>query len=312
MVASLGAWGCIASGYTPPVSDPRLLARRSVFLRPPTRALAWLSASSAPTRLDELILRMRTTTSSQLSKLVAENIKLIDTSFFLRLAELADSTDDRLEKARLSDLADTVARTLRVAVESTDALADAKSAQAQQIIALLADEEGNFATPIHPDRLAAMRARVRDELGSHDENFVTTLRAFLKKCVDDSLGGMVVVLQKVLQVYASERLLAMSRGLRPDLRDAVSALLLTDADAWDTLLDAQLVTGGGGASGGSASGSVSADEIAQVLKEELAQLVLELPSGSLVQSVVAEYLGEAIRRVDEAAARAEAAGGARG
>lgn len=296
-IALAVGWGCVVSGYMQPVGDARHALRRSVFLRPSARRAltSSLGASSAGTPLDELIFRMRTTTSTQLSKLVAENIKLIDTSFFLRLAELSDATEDRLEKARLSELADSVARTLQSAVESTDALADAKSAQAQQIIALLADEDGQFATPIAPQRLLAMRERVRAELGSLDEYFVTTLRSFLKKCVDDSMGGMVVVLQKVLQVYASERLLAMTRGLRDDLRKPVTAFLLTDADEWDSMLTAQLT-----------AGAFSADEISQVLKEEVAQVVLELPSGSLTQTVIAEFLGEAIKRVDEVSARVEA------
>lgn len=287
LVASLAA----VSGYVPPAGRSAVL-RRPAPPRAPTRALLPSSAGGAP--LDALILRMRTTTSTQLSRLVAENIQLIDTRFFMRLAELSDETDDRLEKARLSELAETVAQTLQSAVESTDALADAKSAQAQEIIALLADEAGCFSAPVPPARLAAMRARVRAELGSLDEAFVTTLRAFLKKCADDSLGEMVAVLQKVLQVYASERLLAMTRGLRDDLREPVHAFLLADADGWDALLAAQL-----------ASGAISAEALSQILKEEVAQVVLELPSGSLTQTVIAEFLGEAIKRVDEASARAE-------
>jgi hypothetical protein len=287
LLAAAAACG-LASGYVAPGSaELRRFRRRSAFFSPPSL----LSATATPSRLDELILEMRATTTQQLGRLVAENIKLIDTSFFLRLAELSDATDDRLEKARLSQLADTVARTLQSAVEQTDRLADSKALQAQQIIATLADDDGEFVTPVPPHKLALLRERLRAELPSLDENFVTTLRAFLKKCNDDNLDGMVVVLQKVLQTFASERLLAMSRGLRPDLRDTVSSLLLADADDWSAVLATQLQ-----------AGAISADDISQVLKEEVAQVVLELPSGSLTQAVVAEYLGEAIKRVDEAAA----------
>jgi hypothetical protein len=290
VIVGVAGWGTLASGYVTPFTEPRVV-RRSVFAAQPATARRSISASSAPSgRLDELITRMRMTSTQQLAQLVAENIKMIDTSFFMRLAELSDATEDRLEKARLSDLADTVARTLTSAVELTDRLADSKANQAQQIIALLADDDGEFVTPIPPAKLAAMRARMRAELDSLDENFVTTLRAFLKKCTDDNLGGMVVVLQKVLQTFASERILAMTRGLRADLREPVSAFLLADADEWALFLSRE-----------SARGAISCDEISMVLKEEVAQVVLELPSGSLTQTVVAEYLGEAIKVVDEAA-----------
>ncbi|KAJ1623156.1 hypothetical protein T492DRAFT_1057264 [Pavlovales sp. CCMP2436] len=297
LATTLAVWGSSpAAGYLPP--RPATYFRRSAFRTHSTpRALA----SAGVQQLDQLITQMRLagiTNTQQLAKLVADNIKLCsDNSFFMRLAELSDATEDRIEKARLSELATTVARTLQSAVERTDALADSKAMQAQHIIAMLADEDGEFVTPIPPAKLAALRAHVRAELGSLDENFVATVRAFLKKCKDDDLSGMVAVLQKVLQVFASERLLAMSRGLRDDLREAVSALLIADADDWGTTLAAQAQGGGAG---------VSIEAVAQALREEVAQVVLELPSGSLTQSVVAEYLGEAIKVADQAAARADA------
>jgi len=299
LLACIAAWGGFASSYVPTTLDVRS-RRRSAFHsqllpRSSVHAAASPSSSSSPQQLDELIQQMRSTSTQKLSQLVAANIQLIDTSFFLRLAEMADATDDRLEKARLGELADTVARTLQAAVEKTDEIADTKSAQAQELIAMLAGDDGEFVTPVPMEKLDTLRTRMREMLPTLDESFVATLRAFLKKCADDGMDGMVVVLQKVLQVFASEVLILMTRGLRDDLREATHALLLADADEWGVVLSRRV-----------ADGEVSADEVAQVLKEEVAQVVLELPSGSLTQSVVAEYLGEAIKRVDEVGAASAA------
>mmetsp|Transcript_28151 Transcript_28151/g.82732 ORF Transcript_28151/g.82732 Transcript_28151/m.82732 type:complete len:299 (-) Transcript_28151:326-1222(-) len=287
LAACLAAWGGNVASFAHSSADLRnRYVARSAF-REPVRA----AAAASSQQYDDLIRQMRATSTQQLPQLVAANLQSIDTQFFLRLAELVDATDDRLEKARLSQLADTVAKTIQQALEKTDAVADAKSAQAQELIAMLADDNGEFVTPVPEEKLAALRERVRQSLPQLDETFVATVRAFLKKCADDNLDGMVVVLQKVLQVFAAEVLVTMTRGLRDDLREATHALLLADADRWGEVLSERM-----------ASGDVSADEIAQVLREEVAQVVLELPSGSLTQSVVAEYLGEAIKRVDEVGA----------
>lgn len=261
---------------------------RSAFAPSLGSARGRVVASSAPSSVDELIHKMRSTSTQQLMQLVAENIGMIDASFFLRLAELCDATEDRLEKARLSELADIVSRTLQSAVEQTDKVADEKSRQAQELIAMLTDERGEFVTPVPAEKLAALRERVRTTLPQLDESFVATVRSFIKKCADDRFDGMVVVLQKVLQVFASELLLSMCAGLREEPRDAARAVFSVEPDEWSTVLRER-----------ARAGELSLSTASQALKEEVAQLVLELPSGSLTQSVVAEFLGEAIKRVDE-------------
>lgn len=251
-------------------------------------------SSPAPKAVDELIVEMRSTSTQQLPRLVAENIKMIDATFFLRLAELSDATEDRLEKARLSELADTVARTLQSALEKTDEVADSKSQQAQELLAILADEDtGDFFTPVPPEKLDVLRQRVRETLPTLDETFVATLRSFLNKCVDDGMDGMVGIIQKVLQVFASEVLITMTAsGVREELRRPLHEFFSTDPDRWGEVLRE-----------GQMQEVLPADELSQLLKEEVAQAVLELPSGSLTQSVAAEYLGEAIKLLDTAEAQ---------
>mmetsp|Transcript_11088 Transcript_11088/g.37766 ORF Transcript_11088/g.37766 Transcript_11088/m.37766 type:complete len:299 (+) Transcript_11088:36-932(+) len=271
------------AAYIPP-ADRHHHIPRSAF-RSAIRAP--LASSVAPNPVDELIKQMRTTSTQQLPKLVVDNIQMINATFFLRLAELSDATEDRLEKARLSELADIVARTLQSAVEKTDEIAESKSQQAQELLAILAEENGEFVTPVPVEKVDKLRQAMRARLGQLDETFVATLRSFLNKCRDDEMSGMVLILQRVLQVFASEVLIAMTSGVREELREPAHAFLLAEPQDWERLVRKQV-----------ADGDISADQLSQLLKEEVAQAVLELPSGSLTQSVVAEFLGEAIKLVD--------------
>ena len=157
-------------------------------------------------------------------------------------------------------------------------------------------ESGEFDLPIPEARLSALRAELREKGGKLDEPFVATVKAYMTKANTDQLEGLIVVLRTLLQTYASERLLYLvqdSTASDPPLAAALRAVLETQPEGWDATLRAQLQAEGA---------ECSADVFVALLQDKMGEVVLGMPSGSAVQSVLAEYLNELLTKVRAVAA----------
>lgn len=215
-------------------------------------------------------------------KLLAENLKIIDQRIFLRFAEIADAEDDDLEKAKLNQLATLVASTLESLIAQTDAKMDRDAEVVQEMLTLMATEGGEFELPVPAAQLAALRAELADRGGALEEGFVATVKAYMKKASDDGLDGMVDVMRVLLQAYAAERLRALAGGKMGEGEGAGSVVMAAfDArpEEWDGVLRA-------------GSSECGAAAVVELLQDQMGEVVLGLPAGSAVQTVLAEYLNE--------------------
>jgi len=239
-------------------------------------------------QLDALITSLRSSTPDELPKLLAENLKIIDQRLFLRLAELSDLEEDDYEKLRIRQLATLVASSLETIFEKADEAMDADADSVQQLLRTMATESGEFELPVPAARLDALRASVREKLATLDEGFVGTVKAYMQKASDDGLEGMVDVLRVLLQMFAAERLRALTSAALADggaPGAALAAMLEASPEEWDGVLDERV-------SGDAAE--CSAEDVLNVLQDRMGEVVLGMPAGSAVQTVLAEYLSELI------------------
>ena len=131
--------------------------------------------------------------------------------FFLRIAELCDDASrpcghesvllskfgvtaqaDEAEKARLAALADNLASTLSVVVESAEERMDDASVALQEIVASCAEPDGEFLVPLASERFTALQSEVntRVDKGELGEGVLSTVDAWAKKAESDGLDGM--------------------------------------------------------------------------------------------------------------------------
>ena len=96
------------------------------------------------------------------------------------------------------------------------------------------DGSGAFVLPLRPDRLARVSALL-EELAV-DEAVLSTAFAWMRKASDDGMDGMVVVLQRVLQLWAARQLAVAPAGSNAELAPAeelLQRLLQQPAEEWD-------------------------------------------------------------------------------
>lgn len=238
--------------------------------------------------LDNLIAKLRDSTPAELPKVLADNLQSIDQRLFLRLAEMSDSEQDDYEKLRIRQLATLVSSSLETIIEQADKQMSEDAEVVQGLLRKMALDNGEFELPMPPPQLAALREAIAAASPPLDEGFVGTVKAYMKKADDDGLAGMVDVLRILLQVFAAERLRALtSTQLQADagMQGVLSAVLDVTPDQWDTVLRAQLLAD---------DAACSAEDFSGLLQDKMGEVVLGMPAGSSVQSVLAEYLSELI------------------
>ncbi|KOO22872.1 hypothetical protein Ctob_002047 [Chrysochromulina tobinii] len=282
LLLGAGAW------LAPP--GPRLR-----FLSPPRRAVVFASAEYTA-KLDLLIRKLRASAPDQLPRILAENLKAIDQRLFLRLAEMSDAESDDYEKLRIRQLATLVASSLETILAKADEQMDADAGVVQQFLRLMASESGEFVLPVPKARLDTLRTSMRGRVAMLDGGFVGTVKAYMQKASDDGLDGVVDVLRVLLQVFASERLRSLTTSQLAAGGAAgatLAALLEASPDQWDDVLKVRV-------SGEKAE--CSAQDVLNVLQDKMGEIVLGMPAGSPVQTVLAEYLSELLSRARAIAA----------
>lgn len=241
--------------------------------------------------MDEMISKLANAKPYELPNAVRRAFRVLSSpQIFMRIADLADQTDDEIEKEKLSALASNLSSTLEAVVETTEEQLDERAEQVEEVVKAAAEpDSGEFLVPLKPERIDAMRKKLEGlEEAYLDEAFLSTLDAWMNRCHQDGMDLMIQVLQKVLQMYAGKQ---VTRAL--DRQEALSnkvlrKLLETDADQWDAVL------------------AQHTEDLETVRKETLSvmeSLVLSLDAGSMAQRVQAEYLKELVTRVEAAQAK---------
>ena len=164
----------------------------------------------------------------------------------------------------------------------------------QEILRAGADERtGEWKLPLAADKVEAMRAALEKKADSVDEALLSNCFSWMRKASDDELDGMVTILQKVLQLYAS-RALVLSEGAGANSTGGggaemtLSELLKVDEAKWASILRKKVQ-----------DGEISEVSFLESLQRKMESVVLGLSSGSYAQRVQAEYLKELESRAKE-------------
>ena len=207
---------------------------------------------------------------------------------FLRIASMSDETSDEERKRKLAALADNLVATLEVVEKRTEEKMDGASKLIQDIVAEAAEPNGEFIVPLSASRVEAMRSKILQNLDSIDDGLLSTAFAYMKKAADDGLDGMVVILQKLLQLWAACDLVSAGEA-----NPVVERLLRAESEGWDRIIaDA---TGG-------PSPETDREALVAAVQSSVERVVLQKASGSPAQRVQAEFLRELMARIRTAAA----------
>ena len=242
--------------------------------------------------MDEMITKLADAKPYELPNAVRRAFRVISSpQFFMGIASRADSADE-IEREKLNALASNLSSTLEAVVETTEEQLDERSQQVEEVVKAAAEpDSGEFLVPLLPQRVDAMREKLeRLDEACLDEGFLSTLDAWMNKSHQDGMDLMVVVLQKVLQMYAG---IQIGRALeRQDMKDQTNGtfgtLLRTDAERWDAVL---------------LQNKDDVDVIQKHTMRVMENLVLKLDAGSMAQRVQAEYLKELVSRVESLQAK---------
>jgi hypothetical protein len=195
-------------------------------------------------------------------------------------------------------------------VQQTDRQLSSAGESLQAVLAAGADRKtGEWELPLSTEALLRMRAELnrqydgkRDASGApvgaapglDEEAFLSNAFSWMRKASDDGKDGLVEILQKALQLYASRALSnssaasSSSPGPVDPSEEVLNGVVAADEREWDFLL-----------SQAGASGSVSAAGFAAAVRRRMEGVALGLASGSYAQRVQAEFLKEVEERGEE-------------
>lgn len=234
----------------------------------------------------------------------------------MRIAERADRATKAEDKEKLSALATNLVSTLEAVVSITEDKMDQKALDVEEILKAASEpDSGEFLVPLSEERLVAMRERVGAMESSRlDEGFLVTVDQWMNKSMQDGMDGMVGILQKVLQMYASVEIGRARERLQVEVGAAVTgedektveealagkkktpaavlfeSLLQMDTDMWDDKLMSSL---------GDTEDAVSKSALMGEVQRTIEGVVLGLENGSMSQRVQAEFLRELVTRIEK-------------
>lgn len=197
-------------------------------------------------------------------------------------------------------------------VQQTDRQLSSAAESLQAVLAAGADKKsGEWELPLSTEALLRMRAELnRQYEGKRDaksgafvassglqldeEAFLSNAFSWMRKASEDGKDGLVEILQKALQLYASRALsnagsaASTSSSTVDPSEEVLNGVIAADEREWDFLL-----------SQAGASGSVSAAGFAAAVRRRMEGVALGLASGSYAQRVQAEFLKEVEERGEE-------------
>eukprot|EP00850_Spirogloea_muscicola_P021259 SM000242S08495 [mRNA] locus=s242:140464:143650:- [translate_table: standard] len=235
-----------------------------------------------------------------------------DTTFWLRLAARADLCQSAAEQRRLEELAADVMAVVDAVVKQTQAKIQTATDVLGDALATLAEDGsgGRDGEILWPPRDPAALPRLRKRLeqldleGCLDEGFLSAVSAQLRKAKEaGDRPGLVVILQRVLQLTAGVQLTQRSYAVRDDSTVDQAELLLervmtADEEQWaDLLREGLAITGG----------AVDYADLLQAVERRVERCLMRTESGSYQQRVQVEFLKGIEEYVSQLAAAARGA-----
>lgn len=267
--------------------------------------------------MDEMITKMMNAKPYELPNAVSKAIRVVSSPrFFVRIAERSDMASAE-EKQKLSALAENLVTTLEAVVSTTEDKLDERAKEVEKVLKAASEpDSGEFLVPLSEERILAMRQVLQDKIdpSSLDEGFLTTVDAWMNKSSQDGMDGMVVILQKILQMYAGTSISRARKALQVQVGAAVTGkdletaeklveentsepkpalifmeeLLNMDTDEWNSKLQQQFASEDG----------VKPRELMGEVQRTIEGVVLGLENGSMAQRVQAEFLRELVSRIE--------------
>lgn len=235
-----------------------------------------LQRTQANDQLIDLLLAAKS--REELGKTVADNILSFDQKFWLRLAARNDTASDEETKRQLTSLATVIMTLVQELVKASEGQMEESSQVLQDILVAAADERGEWVVPLSKSSMDAMNKAMDENVDKVDEAVLSNAFAWMRKASDDKLDGMVVLLQKVLQLYAAKQL--KSEGTLAE-DQVLNKLLDAREEEWNAVLNEAV-----------ANGECSEVSFMEALQRRMEGTVLNLKSGSYAQRVQAEFLKE--------------------
>ncbi|XP_037463339.1 uncharacterized protein LOC119335295 isoform X2 [Triticum dicoccoides] len=232
--------------------------------------------------MDRLIDMLRDANPRELDLIVVENILAFSEGFWVRLAARIDLCKSDDDKKDYEELAENVMNIVDRVVHKTDEKIEQSTDVLKAIISPVMNEgEDGMWPPRNPEALKLMEKEIsnREKEGQLDESFLSEVNAQLRQAKDEvDKPGLQVMLQKVLQLYASNFLRKRSYAYKAPEND------------WNRLLLDGLTVG---------KGDVSPEEFYAVTKKRIERILIRTEGGSYQQRVLVEYIKEIQARAEE-------------
>ncbi|KAM0935158.1 hypothetical protein DsansV1_C29g0208861 [Dioscorea sansibarensis] len=239
--------------------------------------------------VDRLIDMLRESNSRELEKLVVENIFAFNEDFWIRLAARSDSCQSDDDKKDYEELAASVMSIVDCVVHKTRERIESATDILKAILKPVVDDvEETSWPPRDPEGLILMEKELtrREQEGQLDEGFLSEVNAQLRQAKEDGdKPGLVAMLQKVLQIYASKvlckRSYAYIGGEVLKAEKFLESILEAPEEEWNKLIINGLTIG---------NGEVSPEEFYAVIKKRNERILIRTEGGSYQQRILTEYL----------------------
>ncbi|XP_045823538.1 uncharacterized protein LOC123916195 [Trifolium pratense] len=239
--------------------------------------------------IDRLIDTLREANPRELQKIVVENILAFNPSFWIRLAARSDTCKSEDDKKDYEELAATVMNVVDLVVHKTNERIESATDVLKGVLKHVINDEGEISWPPQDPqalKLMEMEIKQREQEGQLDEGFLAEVNAQLRQAKEDGdKPGLEAMLQKVLQLYASNFLSKRSYAMKGKevLKDEqfLETIIKAPEQEWNSILIKGLTIG---------AGDISPEELYSVLKKRMERTLIRTEGGSYQQRTLTEYL----------------------
>ncbi|KAL3741372.1 uncharacterized protein LOC120286023 isoform X1 [Eucalyptus grandis] len=248
--------------------------------------------------IDRLIDLLRHANPQEVQQIVGENILAFNEGFWIRLAARTDTCKSDDDKKDYEELALSVMSIVDRLVHKTNEKIESSTDVLKGILKPVVDEKEEISWPPRdPEVLKAMEEEVMqmEQEGQLDEGFLSEVNAQLRQAKEDvDKPGLVAMLQKVLQLYASRVLSKRSYAKRGNevlkAEEFLEVLIKAPEEEWNKLLLDGMTVG---------KGDVSPEDLYAVIKKRIERTLIRTEGGSYQQRVLTEYLKGIQSRAEE-------------
>jgi len=266
--------------------------------------------------MDDMITKLSQAKPYELPNAVKQGFRVVSSpKFFLRIAQRVDVAESEEEKERLNALATNLVSTLDAVVSTAEDKLEEHAADVQSILRAASEPgTGEFLVPLSNQRVQGMK-QVMEQMQSSQlsEGFLATIDSWMNKSQQDGIDGMVVILQKILQLYAGIEISRARQTLLVEVSAAVTgedtdkveetlqsnltnnnasklleSLLAMDTDLWEEEINSNV----------GHDSTCSFSQLTTEVQRTMEGVVLGLENGSMAQRVQAEYLRELMVRIE--------------